>query len=181
MMSGRHERAEFSRPVDLARLGDAEAEYDIEATEPERAALADRFGLIALGALSAKVRIRRIHGGAAIRLSGRLIADVTQSCVVTLDPVDSHLEEDFTVVYAAETSNDESALGADSEIAWPEPMPEGPLDVGEAVAQQLSLSLDPYPRAPGIELDRRWSGEGHESASPFARLAALQKPPRSSR
>lgn len=183
MTSERHDRTEFSRPVDLARLGDAEVAYDVDATEPERAALAKRLGLIALRALSAKVRVRRIQGGAAIRLSGHLAADVTQACVVTLEPVDNHVEEDFTVVYAAETSTDESALGADLEIAWPEPMPEGPLDIGEAVAQQLSLALDPYPRAAGIELDRQWSGgeEERQAASPFAQLAELRRPPGSSR
>ncbi len=177
MTSDRRVHTEFSRPVDLTRLGDAEAEHDIEATEPERVALAARFDLVALRALRAKVRIRRIHGGAAIRLSGHLSADVTQSCVVTLEPVESHIEDDFTVVYAAETSTDESALGPDTDITWPEPMPEGPLDIGEAVAQHLSLALDPYPRVPGGELDRQWSGEGSQDTSPFARLAALRKPP----
>ena len=181
MTSADAARGEFSRPVDLSRLGDAEAVHNIEATDAEREALTGRLGLVALAALRAKVRIRRVRGGAGIRLSGRLEADVTQSCVVTLDPVDSRVEEDFTVNYAAETSSEESVLGGDPDIDWPEPMPQGLLDIGEEVAQQLSLALDPYPRAPGIELDQRWKDEEEERrAGPFARLAALRKPPRSS-
>jgi uncharacterized metal-binding protein YceD (DUF177 family) len=171
---------EFSRPVDIARLGDAEAVHDIEATAPERRALAERLGIVAVGMLRAHVAIRRIRGGTAVRLSGYLAADVTQSCVVTLDPVENHLEEEFTILYAADTSSDESALGPDTDISWPEPLPDGPLDIGEAVAQQLSLALDPYPRAAGIEPDRQWSSESAGSQNPFAGLAALRKLPRSS-
>ena len=54
------------------------------------------------------------------------------------------------------------------------------LDVGEAVAEQLSLALDPYPRAPGVALEKQWTGEGG-AAKPFAALDKLRKPSDSSR
>jgi hypothetical protein len=173
-------KVEFSRPVDLTRLGDTEAVHEIEAAGPELSALADRLDLIALRALRATVRLRRIRGGAALQLSGRLSADVTQACVVTLDPVDSHVEEEFAVIYADDPPFDESSLGADGDVEWPEPMPDGTLDVGEAVAQQLSLALDPYPRAPGAALESEWAGNGGRGENPFARLAQLRKPSHSS-
>ena len=66
------------------------------------------------------------------------------------------------------------------EVDLPEPLPEGALDLGETVAQQLSLGLDPYPRAPGSELDSRWRGETGPPQGPFAGLAALKKASRSS-
>lgn len=180
MIADRADFAEFSRPVDLARVGDAEAVHDIEASADERAALARRFGVVGIDSLRARISLRRIRGGAAVRLSGRLAADVTQSCVVTLEPVKQHVEEEFEIIYAADATDEESLIGPDSDIAWPEPLPDGPLDIGEAVAQQISLSLDPYPRAPGVELEGRWGLAASGTGTPFAALDKLRKPSRSS-
>jgi uncharacterized metal-binding protein YceD (DUF177 family) len=180
MNPDRTENAEFSRRLDLARLGDNEITQTIEATEAERAALAARFGLVSLDSLVATLHVRRVRGGAAIRLAGAFTADLAQACVVTLEPVRQHLDEEFEVLYSADPTLDESAIGAAPELDWPEPLPEGALDLGEAVAQQLSLTLDPYPRAPGTELDSRWIGESATAAAPFAGLGALRKGSRSS-
>ena len=49
------------------------------------------------------------------------------------------------------------------------------IDVGEAVAETLSLSLDPYPRAPGAEEALEAAGvKSEEEAGPFAALAGLR-------
>ncbi len=180
MNPDRTEIAEFPRPIDLTRLGDREVTHAIEATAAERAALAARFGLASLDSLTATLRVQRVRDGAAIRLAGTFAADLAQACVVTLDPVRQRIEETFEVLYSADSPTEESAIGADPDLDWPEPLPEGTLDLGETVAQQLSLTLDPYPRAPGIELDSQWGGETGASASPFAALGALRKASRSS-
>jgi hypothetical protein len=180
MNPDRAEIAEFSRPIDLTRLGDHEVTHAIEATATERAALAARFGLISIDSLTATLRVRRVRGGAAIKLAGVFAANLAQACVVTLEPVSQHIEEAFEVLYSADSTLDETAIGADPDMDWPEPLPEGALDLGETVAQQLSLTLDPYPRAPGVELDSQWSGETGTSANPFAGLGALKKASRSS-
>jgi uncharacterized metal-binding protein YceD (DUF177 family) len=170
---------EFARPVDLTRVGDSGSRMTIEASPAERAALAKRFGLPAIDSLRAELELQRIRGGAAVRLSGQLAADVTQSCVVTLEPVKQHVDDAFEILYSDEVTDEQRAIGA-ADIAWPEPLPQGPLDVGEAVAEQLSLALDPYPRAPGVALEKQWTGEG-EAAKPFAALDKLRKPSDSSR
>jgi uncharacterized metal-binding protein YceD (DUF177 family) len=179
-MAAEHaEKSEFLRPVDVARIDGSGIRMEIEATAAERAALAARFGVPAIDSLRADLQLRRIRGGAAVKLAGRLTADVTQSCVVTLEPVRQHVEEAFEILYSDDVTHEQSAIGAASEIAWPEPLPAGALDVGEAVAEQLSLALDPYPRAPGVALEARWTG-GEEAAKPFAALGKLGKPPDSS-
>ena len=180
MNPDRTDIAEFSRPIDLARLGDHEVTHAIEATAAERAALATRFGLMLINSLTATLRLRRVRGGAAIRLAGTFAADLAQACIVTLEPVHQRIEEAFEVLYATDPTFEESAVGADSDLDWPEPLPEGLLDLGETVAQQLSLALDPYPRAPGVELGGQWSGEPATSANPFAGLGALKKTSQSS-
>src|SRR5256885_262437 len=90
---------DFPRLIDLDRIGDVESVHDFAATPEECAALARRFGLISIARLEAQLKLRRRRGKALLRLNGHFSADVTQSCVVTLDPVPGHVEGDFTVLY----------------------------------------------------------------------------------
>jgi uncharacterized metal-binding protein YceD (DUF177 family) len=156
---------EFPRPVAVERLAEEDI-YRIEATPAERVALARRFGLRALDALTAEVRLTPL--GRGVRLDAALEADVVQECVVTLQPVPNHVSERFTLVYGeAPASPDEDAVV--------EPLENETIDIGEAVAQQLSLALDPYPRAPGASVDPRWTGE-EAVEGPFAGLAKWKRP-----
>ncbi len=154
-------------------MGEDEAVYDIVASEAERAGLAKRFGLSRLENLSARVILRRDQGGTALRVRGEISADVTQICVVTLAPAPSRLRENFALLLG---SSDDSArdvvVGLDDELD--EPLPTGPLDIGEIVAQHLALALPQYPRAPDAAVDRRWSEEGSARGKPFAALAKLK-------
>ena len=167
---------EFSRPIDVARIGNAETVQEISATPAERSALARRFGLLGLARLEARVRLRRAHAGTQLHLAGHLSADVTQACVVSLEPVENHLEEDFTLVYGTLPEDADVSVDVDDESAV-EPWPEGALDIGEAVAQELALALDPYPHAPGAAPE---SGPAPESTAagrpnPFSVLENLRK------
>lgn len=165
--------AEFSRPIEVAHIGTVETIHEIGATADERAALARRFGLLALDRLEARVRLRRAQGGTQLYLAGRLTADVTQACVVSLDPVRNHLEEDFTVIYGQ--MPDEVDVSLELDDSTREPWPEGPLDIGEAVAQELALALDPYPHAAGAGLDaERPEPDATERVNPFSVLAKLR-------
>ena len=135
---------EFSRPIDVTRLGAGEAVYDIVANELERAALAKRFDLVSLEKLSARVALRRLPGG-LVRLTASLSADLVQTDVATLDPVPARVDDDFTLLFGKD-AGDAAALDPEAELV--EPLVGGHIDIGEAVAQQLSLAMDPYPRAP---------------------------------
>lgn len=162
---------EFSRKLDCQTLGAGSERHDIEANADERAALARRFGVERLDTLSARLTVSALGGG-RVRLEGRLGARVVQNCVVTLAPVEASVEEDFIVLYGPEASPDEGPkievdLPLDDQN-WPEPMSDGVIDLGEAVAQHLSLALDPYPRAPGAEFE---SGREPEKNNPFKALA----------
>jgi uncharacterized metal-binding protein YceD (DUF177 family) len=144
---------EFSRRVELARLGAHEALYPIAAEAGEREALARRFDLLSLDRLKADIRLQRLAGG-MVRLSGKLFADVVQACVVSLEPVACTLEQDFTVLYGH--SEPGKSVLVDLETDEAEPFDGNAIDIGEAVAQQLVFALDPYPRAPGARLE--WDG-----------------------
>ena len=171
-------RPEFSRLVPADKLGKDEVREDIVASAEERAALARRFGLLALDRVEARLRLN--YGGESlIRVAGRFEAEVTQACVVSLEPVHSHLEEAFSMLYTLAPAPAEHDLVIDPETEEPpEPAdPEG-IDLGEAVAQQLALALDPYPRAPGAKLAAiaaNVAGRGPEKNNPFADLKTLKR------
>jgi uncharacterized metal-binding protein YceD (DUF177 family) len=166
---------EFSRQVRVDTLGSAPRPLSIGADEGERAALADRFGLAGIAHLSAEAELSR-HGE-AVRASGTLRADVTQSCVATGEPVPAAIEEPFAIEFRPHPAGG----GNEDEIE----LSEGELDVvfydgaavdlGEAVAETLSLALDPYPRVPGAEQALREAGVKSEAeAKPAGALAGLK-------
>jgi uncharacterized metal-binding protein YceD (DUF177 family) len=169
---------EFSRPVPVERLGHDERVYDIEANTDERAALAARFGILAVESLTARLRLKRVAGGTLLRLAGHFSADVVQSCVVTLEPVPAHLEEDFVLTFSTERDEEgeEVVVGLDEEEP-PELIENGIIDLGEAAAEHLALALDPFPRAPNATFHGgdEPAPEPPAKASPFAALASLKK------
>ena len=161
---------EFTRPIEIARLTRDGRQFEITANPAERDALAKRFGLTALDRLAAVVRLEQIPGS-LYRLTAELDTDVTQACVVSLAPVQSRVEEGFSVLYGGGEEAQEVNLDGAAETI--EPIENGVIDIGEAVAQQLSLALDPFPHAPGAEAS---IPEGSaKPLSPFQALAALKK------
>jgi uncharacterized metal-binding protein YceD (DUF177 family) len=144
-------RPEFSRLVPLARLGAEPFRQDIAATEEERVALAQRFDLVTLDRLCAAVELIR-HGKDMVMLRAAFSGEFVQSCVITLDPVAGALSEQFTLLYAPREMEAEAGKTVEDEVAF-EPMVGNAIDVGEAVAQQFSLALPPFPRGPGAILD----------------------------
>jgi uncharacterized metal-binding protein YceD (DUF177 family) len=157
---------EFSRPLPLGRVAPEGRSEVLDATGEECAALAARFGIPAVRALRATLRLTPEADG-AIRAEGRLEAAVTQECVVTLDPVDQRV--DTAIAFRLLPSGREPAEGPDEidEIETEHDV----ADLGEAVAEQLALALDPYPRAPEAVLPPE-AQDGLAGA--FAALAALR-------
>lgn len=136
----------------------------IAASEAERKALAIRMGVASINSLSADLTVHRERGN-IIHVNGLMKANLTRSCVVTLDPVQTQLEEIFEGWYAdqdrivmlAKARHERLGRLADSEIPVmdekedPEPLVNGMIDVGELVSQNLSLMLDDFPRRRGLE------------------------------
>ena len=116
-----------------------------------------------------------------------------QACVLTLEPVTQELDDAFRIVFQKDLAEErdpesgEAVLNAQADA--PEPLAGNMLDVGEIVAEQLSLAAEPYPRRPGVKLEdvlpkskggpRR--GAPGQQRHPFAGLAALRDKPRRGR
>lgn len=174
---------EFSRLIEVKDIGAQPVTRKIDAKPQELAALARRFGLLDLKALSAELTLS--WRGKEVIAEGRLEADAVQRCVVSLAEVPEHVESDFTLVYREAGAADgasEQEIDPESDEEPPESFgPEG-IDLGEAVAQQLALALDPYPRHPDAQAPKReWGApplpEEEEAASsnPFAVLKNLKR------
>jgi uncharacterized metal-binding protein YceD (DUF177 family) len=178
-------KPEFSRPVAVDTLGPDGKTFALAATADECAHLAERFGVDAVRRLEATVSVRPMKGGSVV-VEGEAEAALTQQCVVTLAPVETRVTATFSLVYAEETGEDETATVIDIDPDapdLPDPIVDGMVDVGEAVAEQIALGIDPFPRAEGAEFhapdadeaggreaDRPGGGPG----GPFADLAALK-------
>ncbi len=143
---------EFSRLVPLTRLGGESYRQEIAASESEREALARRFGLLSLDRLTAAVELTREPSG-TILLTASFEAVFAQVCIVTLDPVAGSVAERFQLRYGRPEA-EENAPSGDDDPAF-EPLTGEAIDIGEAVAQEFSLALPPFPRAPDavIEID----------------------------
>ena len=170
--------SEFPRPYRLDALGEAPQAVAIEAEAGERAAVAARFGLVALDRLAARATL--VRHGEEVRAAGTIEAAVRQACVATGVDVPAELTAPFDLRFIpvrdedapAETELDEQALDT-------VPYAAGAIDLGEAVAQTLALALDPWPRAPEADAALRAAGvlrEGEEPEhGPFAKLKGLLK------
>jgi hypothetical protein len=137
---------EWSRLVDVSRMGRLEHRLEIKANAEERAALARRFDLVALGELAAALVLKK-RGDGVVEMTGRWHARLAQRCVVTLEPVPAELGDDVRLFFGGAANA--SADPLDDE-GWPEPVEDGVIDAGEAVAQLMGVALDPYPRAPDV-------------------------------
>lgn len=163
--------------VRIVKLDRMPATAAVEATEQECAALARRFGLPKLHALTAEVDLMR--SGDAIDARGYLRAQFDQSCAVSNDPFPNSLEEPLAVRFVPALA----AHGEDEEIEFDSDAPDEieyhgtSFDLGEAIAQSFGLGIDPYALGPEAEAARRDAGLVDENAAsgPFAALAALKK------
>ena len=173
-------------------MGPSGTALEITASDSERAALAKRFGFLGLPAFSARVTVDRRPGGQVV-VEGRLRGRIVQACILTLDPVPQNLDDTFRIVFkqglADERDPESGEALVSAQTDAPEPLPGNLLDVGEIVAEQLSLAADPYPRKPGVKLEdvlpkpRKEGRHARNEARrhPFAGLAALRDKPRRGR
>lgn len=163
---------EFARPVRLDSLG-VPRPIEIAAEAEERAALARRFGLAALDRLEAAASVSR--EGEEVNAVGRIVAEVTQSCVATGEPLPARIDAPFTLrfVPAGSAADEELELSADDcDTLFYEG---GAIDLGEAAAETLLLALDPFPRSPDADAALKAAGVlAEEEAGPFAALKALR-------
>lgn len=164
----------YSHKIRMADVPDAGVTLHLVPTPGERAALARHVGVPDISQMSVDVQVTPRGDGA--RVTGRLKARVRVTSVVSLEPFDDAVDEEFSVEFdppeVIEALPQEEE-GADTERDLPDALVDGTLDLGTLATEFLSLGIDPYPRRPGEVFEPH--REGSEETSPFAALAQLKK------
>jgi uncharacterized metal-binding protein YceD (DUF177 family) len=167
----------WSVPVAVEDIPDTGLHIEIEAPAATRAEVAELAVLRELPQLSAVFDLTR-HG-AEVHVAGQVSARVGQTCVVTLEPIESDIRETVDLKFAPAQAGGTVAepksarkrsLGGDEP---PEPLVGGMLDLGALATEFLILGIDPYPRKPGAQFAPPKLEDAGEH--PFAALESLKK------
>jgi hypothetical protein len=176
--------------VEVDEVPEGGLQIAVRADAAERAAVAKSAGLIDVESLEADLEIAK-QGEAKFRVAGPLRARIVQTCVVNLDPFESDINAevaaDFVVKVAktlprrgrappaTELIEDLSQSFA-AQLDAPDLIVDGRIDLGALVEEFLILSLDPYPRKPGVRFEgAEFSSSADEARSPFAVLKHLKE------
>lgn len=175
----------IAHPINVTTLPDKGRVETLAPDADRRAALAKAHDLQAVERFSAELTIRRWQRD-GVRVSGRIVADIVQTCVVSLEPVPARLEAPFEALFVPEQSRlaRRMAEGEAHDIAIDPEGPDAPetfvppdLDVGAVAEEFFALAIDPYPRAAEAQspVQVGATDDDDEAAeSPFAALAALR-------
>ena len=145
---------EFSRPIETESLSHGTTEKKLEASREECEALKERFSIDKLKQLSAILQLARTGSGKRLKVtvSGHLNATLSQTCVVTLEPFETEISTEFQTLFdVGATETDENWDLDLQDDDPPEPIVDGLIDLGELIAQSLSLEINQHPRKPGLD------------------------------
>jgi uncharacterized metal-binding protein YceD (DUF177 family) len=165
-------------PVTLESIPEDGQHFDLEADAEVRAAVAKVAGLRGLPRLTANFDVTR-RGADGLHVVGAVSATVGQTCVVTLEPMDSEVEETVDVAFVPPpapepAAGDKTEKTEPRDVRWndPEPLIGGTIDLGAIATEFLILGLDPYPRKAGAVFQP--PHDDKPDPGPFAGLAKLK-------
>lgn len=183
-MTPDHGRAlPFSHPTRIETIRQRGTEIILKAEPPQLSGIAAVLGLASLESLEARYALTR--NGERVKLEGRILAALHQTCVVTLEPFPVKLDvpvkldfapQDDALVAARRGDSDDAEIDIEvllNEEDPPEPIVDGVIDLGAITLEFLALSLDPYPRKPGVSFEAPQADAA--DVSPFAALAKLKR------
>ena len=163
-------RSPVSFVAKVARLPQKGLPVVIEADGRQCAALAAEYDLLSVESYRAELLVASWKRN-GVKISGSVEANITQACIVTLDPVAAHIDEPVEALFLPEQSKlgregfeggGEIVLDADGPDS-PETFSGDTIDVGALAEQFFGLAIDPYPRKPGASLDAAGDDQPEES------------------
>jgi hypothetical protein len=168
----------FEHIYELSDLSSAGAEVTIDLDADRRAKLAAWLDVQAVEKFLAVVTLRKLAMN-RFRYDARFVCDLVQPSVVSLEPLAKRIEESFTrELHVAHRLRREIAdegeltlAAGDDEV--PEEIETSRYDLAGPLLEELSLALDPYPRAPGEAFTAPEDPNGRPE-SPFAVLKKLR-------
>jgi len=175
----------LTRPFPVSDLPARGRHVSVEASPEECVRIANAFDLEGVDSLSGTYHVTPTGRGAKVK--GKVTAKIRQTCVVSLEPFATTIDEPVELAFATALlpgeagvfDGDTLSISPDDEDP-PEPLEGGTIDLGAVTLEFLALGIDPYPRKPGVEFSAESQpGEGEEekAPSPFAALAKLRRNP----
>jgi hypothetical protein len=165
----------ITRLYELGRMSQAGDEVVIAPTSEERVGIAQWSGVQEIEAFTAKIDMQKVSH-TRFKLEVALDADVVQACVVTLEPVRTHISRKFI----RELLLTQSPQHAVKEIELTPVDDDGReeieslrYDLAVPVLEEFALAIDPYPRAPGVEFESP-KDKADSADHPFAALQSLK-------
>ena len=170
---------EFSRLVRLDDIRKAIVASTVTTSAVERDALAQRLQVTEITTLEAAVKVLRLSSG-VFQVAGRFEAEITFIGEQADEALDFTVSEVFEEVFATQAGWDRlKETSLDDEVDA-ELLTVDQIDIGEVVAQSLSLALDPALLESGAleegAVTYTAGGEDDDSTpdNPFAALSALR-------
>lgn len=161
----------WSRPVRVDEVPESGLAVTLTADAGVRETVARLGDLTALPRLAAEFNLTR--EGRGLRVAGTVRATVGQTCVVTLEPMESEIAEPVDLVFSPDAPTEEAGPPRDPDAPEPpEPLVGGTVDLGAIATEFVLLGIDPYPRKEGAAFAAPDSGP--PDPGPFAALAALK-------
>jgi uncharacterized metal-binding protein YceD (DUF177 family) len=169
----------YSYPFDLTSVSQQGTELHLSPDVAEKARIAGWLGALEVSVLGATVRLAQL-GNDDYSCNAEFSAEVVQACVVTLEPVRSVHSGTFSRRYrvmakpASRRSPRTFEAEPDNEEDYLEVVGSPVIDLAAPLLEELSLVLDPYPRAAGVKFEPpKEVSQGNDS--PFAVLAKLKQ------
>jgi uncharacterized metal-binding protein YceD (DUF177 family) len=169
-------------PLAVAQIPDTGLHRDLRADEAVRHAIADIGDLREV--LSAQASFDVTKSGGRYHVAGRVRARIGQTCVVTLEPMESDIDEPIDLTFAPPDQIPEMAALIDeaehSDGDTPDPLEaieNGIIDLGRIATDALYLAVNPYPRKPDAVFEPLVEAPDPED-HPFAALKALKVEPK---
>lgn len=164
----------FDWKIALRDIGEHGRSGTHKATAEERIELARVLDIVSCDALTVTYEVHALSAG-MYRLNGKIVANVVQACVITLEPIPAKLDEEIHVELRPahlmpEAPEGEQEVFAANDI---EPIEDDTIDLGLLVLEHISTALDPYPRKPDAEF-KFVEEDAKAGSKPFAALANLK-------
>lgn len=146
----------------------------------EMKAISELIGLGRFRAIKIEYKIAPLRED-LYKMVAELDADIRQSCVVSLEEMDNHIDEQFQTEFVSGVTFQEMINALEDDLMGDvnlEPIIDGRLEIGRVLYEQLAGAVPPYPRRPEAE----FCGNGNDKYSaeeviggPFAALAQMKK------